>query len=53
MTRKESERARGTHWLETAEGGTSGHAKKVTESGALTLWRPQREGLVRTWNKRD
>ena len=24
----------------------SGHAKKVIEQGALTTWRPQREGLV-------
>jgi len=26
----------------------SGHRKKATEQVALTSWRPQREGLVRT-----
>ena len=26
----------------------SGHRKKVTKQGALTNWRPQREGQVRT-----
>jgi len=26
----------------------SGHRKKGTKQGALTSWRPQREGLVRT-----
>jgi len=63
---------RGTHFLETAERGTSqdmerkqlskghslsrdgrgrdksGHGKKLMEQGALTPWRPQREGQVRT-----
>jgi len=29
----------------------SGHRKKATEQGALTSWRPQREGLVRTWKE--
>jgi hypothetical protein len=75
MTRKGSDRARGTHSLETAEGGSvqdtersrpskgnsrpgnrrgrdkSGHEKKVTERGALTNWRPHREGQVRTQEK--
>jgi len=67
-TWKESDQARGTHQLETTEGGTSqdtekkgpskghslpgdhrervkaGHGKKATKQGALTSWRPQREG---------
>jgi len=30
-----------------------GHGKKVTEPGALTNWRPQREGQVKTWKKSD
>ena len=29
--------------------GLSGHGKNPTERGALTNWRWQREGLVRTW----
>ena len=69
---KETDRARGTHILEAAEGETcqdiernrpiegyslpgdgrgrdlSGHRMKSTERGALTSWRQQREGLVRT-----
>ena len=49
---KEINQARGTHSLEMAEGGTkSGHGKKVTEQGALTSWRQQREGQVRTWKE--
>jgi len=28
--------------------GKSGHGKKVTKQGALTNWRPQRKGQVRT-----
>ena len=31
----------------------SGHRKKLTNQGALTLWRQQREGLVRTWKETD
>jgi len=31
----------------------SGHRKKQTEQGALTSWRWQREGLVRTWKGTD
>ena len=69
---KETNRAWGTHSLETAEGGTcqdterirlsvghslsgdgrerdlSGHGKKYTKRGILTLWRAQRKGQVRT-----
>ena len=76
-TRKETNRARGTHRLETAQRWTcqdmernrpskahslsgdgrgrdlSGHEKKPTEQGTLTVWRRQREGLVRTRNKND
>jgi hypothetical protein len=76
-TWKETDRARGTHCLETAEGGTcqdternrptegnsrpgdgresdlSGHGKKSTKRGALTSWRRQREGLVRTPKETD
>jgi len=33
-------------------GGLSGHGRKVTELQALTLWRPQRDGLVMTCKKR-
>ena len=29
----------------------SGHRKKLTKQQALTNWRPQREGLVRTWKE--
>ena len=76
-TRKESDRSRRTHFLETAEGGTcqdtqgirptevhslpgdgrgrdlSGHARNQTDRGALTYWRRQREGLVRTRKESD
>ena len=69
---KEINQARGTHSLETASGGTSqdmkrnqlskghsqtgdhigrdksGHRKKQTKQGALTLWRPHQEVQVRT-----
>ena len=69
------DRARCTHKLETASGGTyqdternrlsearslsgdsrrralSGHRKRSTDRGALTNWRRQREGLVRTQKK--
>ena len=31
----------------------SGHGKKSTDRGALTFWRRQRNGLVRTWKKTD
>ena len=31
----------------------SGHGKKVTKKGALTNWRGQREGQVRTWKESD
>ena len=30
-----------------------GHRKKLTEQGTLTLWRRQREGLVRTQKETD
>ena len=30
---------------------SSGHTKKVTKQGALTGWRPQREGFIRTWKE--
>jgi len=76
-TRKESDQARHTHFLETAEGGTSqdtetkqpskvhsqtgdgrgrdksGHGNKATKQGALTDWRRQREGQVRTRKERN
>ena len=29
----------------------SGYGKKVTKQGALTSWRPQREGQVRIWKE--
>jgi len=38
---------------EHRERDLSGHGKKETEEGALTLWRPHREGLVRIRKKRD
>jgi hypothetical protein len=42
-------RARITHSLESAERRTSkGHGKKVSEREALTIWRAQSEGQVRT-----
>jgi len=31
----------------------SGHGNKVTKQGALTFWRQQREGQVRTWKETD
>ena len=31
----------------------SGHEKKATERGALTSWRWQRKGLIRTWKESD
>ena len=31
----------------------SGHGNKLTKQGALTSWRWQREGLVRTENETD
>ena len=34
-------------------GDKSGHGKKTTEQGALTSWRPQREGQVRTQKESD
>ena len=44
----------GTHSLEKAERGTkSGYGKKPTDRGALTSWRPHREGQVRTWKETD
>ena len=46
-TRKESDRAKGTHFLETP----SGQISQNTESDgawALTFWRPHQEGEVRT-----
>ena len=76
-TRKETDRARRTHKLETAEGGTcqdperdrpsevhsrpgdsrgrnlSGDRKKPTKRGALTVWKRQRKGLVRTRKETD
>jgi hypothetical protein len=71
-TRNESEQARGTHTLESADRGTSqdteriraseghslsgerrprdksGHGMNPTNRGALTLWRAQTAGQVRT-----
>ena len=71
-TRKQIDRGKDTHLLETADGATcqntetnrpreghsrpgdgrgsdlSGHGNKSTDRGALTNWRRQREGLVRT-----
>ena len=76
-TRIESDQARHTHFLETAEGGKSqdtetkrpskvhsptgdgrgrdksGHGNKATKQGALTDWRRQREGQVRTRKERN
>jgi len=31
----------------------SEHGKKATQRMALTFWRPQREGQVRTWKESD
>src|SRR6266850_2131499 len=76
-TWKESNRARGTHKLESADGQTSqdterirpseghsrpgerrwtdksGHGKNLTERGALTNWRAQTDGQVRTRKESD
>src|SRR6266850_408285 len=71
-TRKESERVRGTHFLESTDGWASqdtegiraseghsptgehrwtdksGHGRNPSERGALTNWRAQMDGQVRT-----
>ena len=53
-TRKETDRPRCTHILETALGGTCQDTeKKPTERSTLTNWRPQREELVRRWKETD
>src|SRR6267142_726512 len=76
-TWKESDRARGTHQLESADRQTSqdterirpseghshpgerrwtdksGHGKNLTERGALTNWRAQTDGQVRTRKESD
>ena len=76
-TRKETDRSRRTHFLETVERSTcqdternqpieahshpgdgrgrdlSEHRKKPTDRGALTSWRRQKEGLVKTWKETD
>ena len=76
-TQKETDQARDTHQLQTAEEGScwnternqprngyslpgdhrgrdlSKHKKKPTEQGALTLWTPERNVLVRTQNGSD
>jgi hypothetical protein len=31
----------------------SGHRKNPTKRGALTIWRPRREGQVKTWKESD
>src|SRR6267142_825991 len=76
-TRKQSDRARGTHFLESTDGRTSqdtetiqpseghsptgehrrrdksGHGNNLTERGALTSWRAQTDGRVRTRKESD
>ena len=53
-TPKIDEQIEGPYNLEKAEGGTkSGDRKKPTEQGALTSWRPHREGQVRTQRETD
>src|SRR6267142_2058357 len=76
-TQKQSNRARGTHFLESADGRTSqdtetirpseghsppgerrgtdksGHGNNPTERGALTSWRAQTDGKVRTRKESD
>ena len=48
-TRKVSNLARGTYFLETAERGTSQDTERIEpRDGPLTPWRRQREGCVRT-----
>ena len=42
-----------THFLETAQGGTSLDRKNPIDRGPLTSWRPHREGQVRTWKEYD
>jgi hypothetical protein len=46
MTVKESERARGTHILESTKGQTR-FRKETRERGALACWSSQRDGQVR------
>ena len=53
-THKESGRASGTNFLETADKKTwSGHRKKAPKRGTLTSWRSQREGPIRSSRKCD
>jgi|SRR6266850_1526393 len=50
-TVKESKHARATHRLEGTEQGTCRHNEKMGKQGALTNWRAQREGQIRTAKK--
>ena len=52
-TRKESNQVtqRGTHFLEMGEGGTCQDMEKKQPSRAPTIWRQEREGLVRAWKE--
>jgi len=48
MTLKESERKRGTHFLESIGGSSQGQRMTVNELGALTNWGEQKKGQLRT-----
>src|SRR6267142_7012401 len=52
-TWRQSDRARGTHSLESADGRTSQHGNNPTERGALTSWSTQTDGQVRTRKQRS
>ena len=55
-TQNKGGRTRGTHTLEMIDDrgrNKSGHRKKATEHRALTDWRQQREGLVKTGKESD
>jgi hypothetical protein len=53
-TQKQSERMRGTHFLESTDGGASQDTETIQASdGVHTIWRAQTEGLVRTLNESE
>jgi hypothetical protein len=54
MSGQESEQAKGTHFLQSAGGGSSQNREiKLAEPVALTSYRARREGQVRAWKERE
>ena len=50
-TLKESDQARGTHTLESADRWTSQDTERTSKQRALTCLRAQMDRQVRTWNE--